>query len=54
MRKNLCDGTLDKDARILIENEDCIAYQIKKHRNPMKNPLTWKNAEDIICQCEFP
>lgn len=29
MREKLYDGTLDKDARILYKNEDCIVYQIK-------------------------
>lgn len=28
MNEKLCDGTIDKDARILFKNKDCIAYQI--------------------------
>lgn len=28
-KRNLCKGTCDRDARVLFEKEDCIAYQIK-------------------------
>ena len=30
MREKLCDGTIDEDAKVLYQNGDCIAYQIKK------------------------
>lgn len=29
MKSNLCDGTTDKDARVLYQDADCIAYRIR-------------------------
>lgn len=29
MKKNLCDGTLDKNARVLFDDKDVIAYHVK-------------------------
>lgn len=29
MKKNLCEGTCDQDARLLFENEDSIAYRVE-------------------------
>lgn len=33
--KNLCKGTSDKDAKILFEKEDCIAYQIQNEEGDL-------------------
>ncbi len=35
MREKLCDGTIDKDAKILCRNEDCIVYQKKNEEGEL-------------------
>ncbi len=35
MRVNLCDGTTDKDAKILYTNENCTAYQIQNEEGEL-------------------
>ncbi|MDE6608527.1 MAG: AraC family transcriptional regulator [Lachnospiraceae bacterium] len=36
MRENLCDGTCDKNAKVLYKNEDCIVYQVKNADGELK------------------
>lgn len=35
MKKNVCKGTSDKDAKVLFEKEDCIAYQIQNEEGDL-------------------
>ncbi len=35
MKKNLCEGTCDQDARLLFENEDSIAYRVENEEGEL-------------------